>query len=1334
MKISKVNNLKTAVSVREEGKTGIMYRDPERPGRSVQVNLEKQVEGQIASAKRLYKIFNISKETKKTDADLMAEAINRSFIVSKAAVPSYTAAQLCEDFHSALSAYHGVANEKVVNDLVHMNLRRTLFQSSYHGAELAVLVGIEKKQWSTLTDSEKEEVCLFLDRLRADYQCLKIKKHVITSIEHQNMLIQPGESGVLIPAKIENASHRNMQEKDALTRFLQEYAVLDNNVRQDLRRRLRRIVDLYFYGEEAVIQGDFDEWEDHAHHRKDQSPFSKAAADLAETSKESNEKKAAQKAIKEIRQILRAENIDRYRKSMETIEQRKELFFEDILIGKYWVHHIENGIERIYTNMRSLEDFRLTRGYLGEKIWKDILNYICTKYLAVGKAVYHYAISEDLGDQNKDLQLGELIESKRGGLSSFDYEQIKAEEMLQRNIAVYVAFAANHLAGETVKRENNKEDFLVLGKRDLDAMKKPKTLRNILQFFGGASSWSSFDFHSWFNESYTELDFLRDLQRIVFALRNESFHFDTKNINPGTWNQKLISSMFAYECNKCSKLQKDKFYSNNLPMFYRESDLRDMLNLLYRTQSERASQVPSFNKVIVRRNFTDFLKNELHWQIHFSGDNSLEKQQKCESALYYLMKEIYYCLFLQGKGRDGEHDVLKKFLQWCRRNHEDQNDAKKKLAFRNFQKRINDLTENGQAFSFSELCQTIMTDYNLYNGNNRKVKNSYDHEKKKDSYAHYKMLLLKGIREVFAAYMNDEFGAFGKPEYREKPAEEEFLADYKTPIYEQLMKDVEGDIELQKWYILGRLLNPKQANLLAGVVRHYIQYSRDISRRAKETRHVSEPAIAIKRLRGYVNVLDICIKLSGTTTNRIEDYFDDNDDYARHIGNYLDYEGQIPDISLSAQLESFCEQYASEEDDELKNIGIFYDAVNPIINRNILFAKLYGTEDVLRYSLAESRVKQSDISAYYRQQKKIAKYKNTGRCKTEEEQKELKAYQEIKNKIEFRNIVEYEEIIDELQSQLIDWCYLRERDLMYYQLGFHYLCLKGKSERPEGYSLLRCGKRCIHGAILYQIVSMYTNGLPVYIYQDGEVVESDPFLSTGEKIGKFCNYTSGSISELSDKKWRSDQYYLAGLELFENVSEHDRVIDLRNYIEHFHYYTRLNRSILDLYGEVFDRFFSYDMKYQKNVINILYNILMRHFIKSEYAFGTTEKEMDNKKNKERASISLKEKRGLSSDKMTYKLDDGQGTKTELMARNKDFLMDVARILYYPEKPEDVIKEEAAPRKNSTAGQHSSASNRNNNMNRKRRDDKEYQNWKRKNNRSGGSFGSSLGDLLGNIKI
>ena len=67
---------------------------------------------------------------------------------------------------------------------------------------------------------------------------------------------------------------------------------------------------------------------------------------------------------------------------------------------------------------------------------------------------------------------------------------------------------------------------------------------------------------------------------------------------------------------------------------------------------------------------------------------------------------------------------------------------------------------------------------------------------------------------------------------------------------------------------------------------------------------------------------------------------------------------------------------------------------------------------------------------------------------------------------------EYGEIINELLGQLVNWSFLRERDLLYFQLGFHYSCLNNETEKPEGYIRLtsQTGHE-IKNVILYQILA-----------------------------------------------------------------------------------------------------------------------------------------------------------------------------------------------------------------------------------------------------------------------
>ena len=115
--------------------------------------------------------------------------------------------------------------------------------------------------------------------------------------------------------------------------------------------------------------------------------------------------------------------------------------------------------------------------------------------------------------------------------------------------------------------------------------------------------------------------------------------------------------------------------------------------------------------------------------------------------------------------------------------------------------------------------------------------------------------------------------------------------------------------------------------------------------------------------------------------------------------------------------------------------------------------------------------------------------------------------------------------------------------------------------------------------------------------------------------------------------------------------------------------------MLDIYGEVFDRFFSYDVKYRKNVPNMLYNILLSHFVVTSFEFSSGTKEVgveENRREKKRARIGLREKNGVSSDKFTYKLEGVK--KVELTAKSSTFLSNVASLICYPEKaPANVVR-------------------------------------------------------------
>ncbi len=1107
----------------------------------------------------------------------------------------------------------------------------------------------------------------------------KFRNGVIESLKNQNMVIQPVEleegdiqialslvKGELSEGGVSEKGSRKAREKAAFRRFLSDYANLDEAFRMDLLRRIRRIVLIYFYGTDSMnetIKSDFDVWDDHKSRQSDYSAYIKHefVSTIVENKKE--QEKLREENYNQLKDSIRKANINSYRSTVSYIdslsdEQKSTLFFADQDMINYWVHHIEDEVERIYKKTKRLNKdntYKLCKGYISEKVWKGIINYICIKYIAIGKVVYNLAM-EDLGG-DKDENLGELAAAFKNGISSFDYEIIKAEERLQRETAVYVSFAINNFLSATVDRgEDVKDKECDIADKNLNRL--PNTKRNILQFFGGSSRWSGFDYSKYSSDETGEY-LWNQVREALYSMRNESFHFNTKNIK-SDWDQKLISDMFETDSRECGKSEVVKFYSNNIPMFYSETDIEKLMHKLYDNYSIRASQVPAFNTVFVRKNFASFIGEKLKIHTTFSG----EELQQFQSALYYLLKEVYYNAFLTDKN-------TKKFFLDAVSSLND-SDKEHKYAVIDFKKRINEINRSG-SFSLSEICQIIMTEYNQQNDKWMKKRTNKGKEKLPDGYQHYKMLLLESLRDAFVLYLNSDtsYSFINSPRKKDIPSKDEFLPNFSSDRYDSIVKELAQNPELQKWYVMGRFLYPKQTNQLAGSIRNYIQYKWDIKRRAENTGN----AVAVSeelsnRLKKILQVIEICTKMAGTISHEITDYFDDEDDYASYIERFLDYgkEFEQYDISPSGKLKEFC---TSKNIGDNSSIDIFYDGKNPILNRNIVLSKMYGSGDILADALSDNRVNIADIEAYYKCKDKLTKYRTTGEFSTKDEVVEIKKYQELKNHVEFRDIVEYAELLNELQGQLINWTYLRERDLLYYQLGFHYSCLKNDSNKPSDYKSIVVEGRTINNAILHQFASLYINGVPLFVL-DGDEYKRDKEKSAGGNIRGFFDYCKIAFPEYTNKF----TVYTSGLELFETVKEHDEIINLRNHIDHSKYFVMNpavngGRSMIDIYSEVFDRFFSYDHKYRKNVPNVLFNICMKHFAALSIGFSTGEKvvqrDKERKECKDRATIVINK---ISAEPFTYKLKNG---KVECPAKSERFLRNMVSLLYYRDNiPEGIV--------------------------------------------------------------
>ena len=315
-------------------------------------------------------------------------------------------------------------------------------------------------------------------------------------------------------------------------------------------------------------------------------------------------------------------------------------------------------------------------------------------------------------------------------------------------------------------------------------------------------------------------------------------------------------------------------------------------------------------------------------------------------------------------------------------------------------------------------------------------------------------------------------------------------------------------------------------------------------------------------------------------------------------------------------------------------------------------------------------VTEQDIRKYYSLMAELdSVLKNGAVCKSEDEQKNLRHFQNLKNRIELVDVLTLSELVNDLVAQLIGWVYIRERDMMYLQLGLHYIKLYFTDSVAED-SYLRTldleEGSIADGAVLYQIASLYSFNLPMYVKPN--------------KSSVYCKKHVNSVAtkfDIFEKEYcNGDETVIEnGLRLFENINLHKDMVKFRDYLAHFKYFAKLDESILELYSKAYDFFFSYNIKLKKSVSYVLTNVLLSYFINAKLSFSTY-KSSGNKTVQHRTTkISVV----AQTDYFTYKLrsivknkngvesienDDRRCEVVNIAARDKEFVDEVCNVINY----------------------------------------------------------------------
>lgn len=913
----------------------------------------------------------------------------------------------------------------------------------------------------------------------------------------------------------------------------------------------------------------------------------------------------------------------------------------------FWCAYIKDYIEENYVTKirearrtggkRRLKETDCEAERMMEKCWHDIIRYICGKYIHIGKAVYHFAIPEDLlANPGEVRSFGDVHAKYADGITSFDYEDIKAEENLQKSIFnVLVSAVANYSRSvvdlnseraEELRRlpgnERLNEDVLMMKEAHLKELLLPDAKKRLLRYFGGYSACEGLS-------GVTSEELAWEMRTVLSTLRNESFHYTFGKKKKLDYKVAKQLWMQAIRANR--QLILDKYYSNNTCRYYSPNSIKALIEQGYRSYEEREAQIPAFKTVWKKAELAKYLADKKVMPAEISGE---EKERVIfQGAFYFLLKEIYYREFTVG------NTAAKYFFdaveRYCKENETGpyKNPAKSfndyvNGAFNNkgvkVQKGLSDLYREGK-ITFGVVCQTIMAEYTQQN----------EKSEGEAIYQHFMMLFPLCMRKGFQKYVEEKHKELLQPVIREMGSREDFLTDIHIGCFDDFCRE-DGTYEYD-WFVVAHLIHPKRLNELVGNLKDYMQFKQDILRRADYAEQFTKEELAamkarteekLQKISGILRVAEFVRGIAGRVSNTFSDYYESAEAYAAYLEQYIEF----PRIKGSTVFESF-RDFCVNTLPGGAVMDVYMDEKNPRILRNVEVARMYAGGDTgLR---TRKKVTAEELKRYYQNEPDIVRLLKAGLCATAEDQKRVKAQQELRNRITLTDVTEIQEVINDLLSQLVTFSYFRERDEMYLLLGFYYMALQSDGDWGEELRVFDGKKLQVeNGFVLYQLLSAFTYGLNMYS-------EASPDGKGGSQAGKI-----GEFIKAHPNSWDRALRLFVDDGACEEVSR-----KARNYVDHFRYYVKPDRSILDLYAVYHEYFFGYSTKMRKSVLQNFASILERYFVVTKFKLGG-----------ERGAQTLEAE--LSGDKFTYKLSDTKAKPVVLPARNKEFLENLKNELNY----------------------------------------------------------------------
>lgn len=1226
MKFSKVDNMRFAVVPSKRPQvTGKLYRDPK--GKET-TTLMAHVERRIEKASGLYNVLNSKNVPKGCEAGKNVDNFNKMLqqvVFQKTTEKQLDVLQNPGKYKDkkgnplSLGSY-GKPEEKqakkqdtkqdmvsepdnadTVQDfarcVVHSALKKGLRKYQDFVTELfGWFCQPEFYEENVRKPEHQEQIKKFLQALYEDCWKIKEKEHIRVSLEHQDVRVQVTDKDNQLRLALSsycdsNGDAQKTADKAAVFRFLQEYA----GDPKALQRLLREYVDNFFDVSSDEV--------------KSLSLESVLPGELPTKIKKDRKNKTEYSVIdyNAVRAQLADWLRDRYRAVVKATSDSD---------APFWYQRIQFCLEQYFSNVRHLTAENLTKGKLIRVVQGYLSHYIMGKYMDLGKAVYHFCNF----DTDDAQQCGTVLPQYQlpRGITSFDYECIKAEEKLEKDLAVSLVYAIQNFRQNILQGDEEYKDILMPDPFNEQMKQVPleKLQKQLLRYWGGASSVNM--------EQLKISQLAEELRQSLYFMRNYSFHYGAQQQEPVLHD--ALHALMQQDSQKYSVSVYQKYLNNNVFGFYKKDDVCGMIQRLHEKSKYTSSFVPAFASVLKRNQMAMYMEqNGIHIQKNGTG------AEQFRSALYFVLKEIYYYWFLRDdkqvlkyfkqafeqetdeltkeeksaekrkdeayakKGRSADESDRLKEQAKARKAEYDAIQTKQK-AMRNFAQIVN---MKGKTITFGQICQRALMTYALHNNTNYRNANV---RKEKETFAHYKMILTKLVKRAFIQYMqeNPDYAFLKRPQPVRNTGIDvtamlkEFSAPrYHVTEYDNLFAQDKDDMEYA-YYAMGKLLPPKQLNLLVGDLKNYQQFTADIKRRS-DYADSSLPQKNGENFERLIEIMQFCLLSSGQISNHFEDYYQDKDDYAEYLRGFVAFDDSGQNLPY-ADLEQFCQSV--NESNETNNHLIYVDGQNPVLYRGIELARMFGMDRTVRNAL-EHRVTDDDIKKIKKYiAKDLKKVLEQGECHSKKEQKALKQYQNLKQKVELNDIQTYSDLVFDLYSQLISWCYLYERDQMYLLLGYYYVRQYWPTEgMKDSYPMLlnignvyRYGKSLImDGGITSQLGGTLYEQFKAVKKKYRSMMDKNQLVTPAEM--------QGGKKKVKLIEWFGED--VLAVEALMNVSQHKIKMEnnnsFRNYVDHFEYFRKQDLNLLQLYQNAF-YYMGYDRKLQHTVIRKLETILERYFL------------------------------------------------------------------------------------------------------------------------------------------